>query len=73
LIIAIFAWAKDRVPISSIGFGIGEKLADAKHVPLVRSGQIYPLSIHLCIKNIETSCHIIMRRVITDTFYTYLI
>jgi len=37
MIHAIFAWAEDRVFIPSIGFGIGDKLADAKHVPLVRS------------------------------------
>ena len=29
LILAIFAWAEDRVPIPSMGFGIGDKLADA--------------------------------------------
>jgi hypothetical protein len=50
LIDAIFAWAEDRVPIPSIGFGIDEKLADVMHVPLVHSGQMHPLSIHLCTK-----------------------
>jgi hypothetical protein len=50
LIIAIFAWVEDRVPNLSIGFGIGEKLANAKHVTLVRSGQIHPLSIYLFTK-----------------------
>ena len=50
MILAIFAWAEDRVPIPSMGFGIGDKLADAMHVPLVRSGQMHPLSIHLCTK-----------------------
>jgi hypothetical protein len=53
LIHAIFAWTEDRVSIPSIGFGIGDKLADAKHVTLVRSGQMHSLSIHLCTKNIE--------------------
>jgi hypothetical protein len=48
LIHAVFAWAEDRVPIPSMGFGIGEKLAGANHVPLVCSGPIHPLSIHLC-------------------------
>ena len=47
MILAIFAWAEDMVPIPSMGFGIGDKLADAMHVPLVRSGQMHPLSIHL--------------------------
>jgi len=50
MILAIFAWAEDMVPIPSMGFGIGDKLADAMHVPLVRSGQMHPLSIHLCTK-----------------------
>jgi hypothetical protein len=50
LIHAIFAWAKDRVPISSMGFGIGDKLANAMHIPFVHSGQIHPLLIHLCTK-----------------------
>jgi len=54
LILAIFAWVEDSVPIPSMGFGIGDKLADAMHVPLVRSGQMHPLSIHLCTKNTET-------------------
>jgi len=54
LIHAIFAWAEDRVSIPSLGFGIGDKLADAMHVPLVHLGQMHPLSIHLCKKNIET-------------------
>jgi hypothetical protein len=54
LILAIFAWAEDMVLIPSMGFGIGDKLADAMHVPLVRSGQTHPLSIHLYTKNIET-------------------
>jgi hypothetical protein len=62
LIHAIFAWAEDMVSIHSIGFGIGDKLADAKHIPLVRSGQMHPLSIHLCTKNIE--------RVITEKLIT---
>ena len=50
LILAIFAWVEDRVPIPSMGFVIGDKLADVKHVPLVRSRQKHPLSIHLCTK-----------------------
>jgi hypothetical protein len=50
LILAIFAWAEDRLPISSMGLGIVDKLADAMHVPLVRSGQKHPLSIHLYTK-----------------------
>jgi hypothetical protein len=33
-----------------MGLGIGDKLANAMHVPLVHSGQTHPLSIHLCIK-----------------------
>jgi hypothetical protein len=37
LILAIFAWAEDKATIPSIGFGIGEKLANAKHEPLVHS------------------------------------
>jgi hypothetical protein len=53
-ILAIFAWAEDRVPIPSMGLGIGDKLANAMHAPLVRSGQTHPLSIHLCTKNIDT-------------------
>jgi hypothetical protein len=53
LILAIFAWAEDRVPILNVGLGISDKLADAMHVPLVCSGQTHPLSIHLCTKNIE--------------------
>ena len=52
LILAIFAWVEDRIPILSMGFGIGDKLVDAMHVSLVRSGQMHPLSIHLCIKKI---------------------
>ena len=32
LILVIFAWAKNRVPIPSMGFGIGDKLADVMHV-----------------------------------------
>ena len=52
LILAIFAWAKDKVPIPSMGFGIGDKLADAMLVSLIRSGQMHTLSIHLCTKNI---------------------
>ena len=44
---AIFAWAEDRVPIPSMGFGIGDKLTDAIHVPHVRSEQMHPLLIHL--------------------------
>jgi hypothetical protein len=63
LIHAIFVWAEDRVSIPIIGFGISDKLADAKHVPLVRSGQMHPLSIHLCTKNIET---IITEKLITS-------
>ena len=47
MILAVFAWPEDRVLIPSMGFGIGDKLADAMHVPLVRSGQMHPLSIHL--------------------------
>ena len=54
LIHAIFAWAEDKILIPSIGFGIGDKLADAIHVPLVCLGQMHPLSIHLCTKNTET-------------------
>ena len=54
IILAIFAWVEDRVPIPSMSFGIGDKLADAMHVPLVCSGQMHPLSIHLYKKNIET-------------------
>jgi hypothetical protein len=54
LIHAIFAWAEDSVPIPSVGFGIGDKLADAMHVLVVRSGQMHPLSNHLYTKNIET-------------------
>jgi hypothetical protein len=50
LILAIFAWAEDRVPIPSMGLGISDKLADVMHVPLVCSGQMHPLSIHLCKK-----------------------
>jgi hypothetical protein len=50
LILAIFAWAEDRVPIPSMGLGISDKLADVMHVPLVCSGQMHPLSIHLCTK-----------------------
>jgi hypothetical protein len=46
----MFAWAEDRVSSPNSGFGIGDKLADAKHVPLVCSGQMHPLSIHLCTK-----------------------
>ena len=38
MIFAIFAWAEDRVPIPSMGFGIGDKLADAMHVLHVHSG-----------------------------------
>ena len=45
LIHAIFAWAEDRVPIPSMGFGISDKMADAMHVLLVRSGQMHPLLI----------------------------
>jgi hypothetical protein len=52
LIHAIFAQAEDSVPISSMGFGIGDKLAGAMHVPLVRSGQMHPLSIHLYTKKV---------------------
>jgi len=29
MILVIFAWAEDKVPIPSMGFGIGDKLADA--------------------------------------------
>ena len=54
LILAIFAWAEDRAPTPNMGFGIGDKLADVIHVPLVRLGQMHPFSIHLCTKNIET-------------------
>ena len=50
MILAIFVWTEDRVPIPSMGFGIGDKLVDAMHVPLVRLGQMHPLSIHLCTK-----------------------
>ena len=50
LILAIFAWTEDKVLIPSMGFGIGDKLADAMHVLLVCSGQMHPLSIHLCTK-----------------------
>ena len=53
MILAIFVWAEDRVPIPSMGFGISDKLADAMHVPLVHSGQMHPLSIHLYTKNTE--------------------
>ena len=52
MILAIFAWAEDRVPIPSMGFGIGDKLADTMHVSFVRSGQMHPLSIHLYTKKI---------------------
>ena len=52
MILAIFAWAEDRVFIPSMGFGISDKEADAMHVPLVRSGQMHPLSIYLCTKKI---------------------
>ena len=52
MILAIFAWAEDRVPILSMGFGISDKLADAMHVLLVCLGQMHPLSIHLCTKKI---------------------
>ena len=38
LILAIFAWAEDNVPIPSMDFGIGDKQADAMHVLLVRLG-----------------------------------
>jgi hypothetical protein len=49
------SWAKDRVPIPRMGFAIGDKLTDVMHVPLVRSGQMHPLSIYLCTKkNIDT-------------------
>lgn len=55
LINAIFAWAEDRVPISSISFGgIVDKLVDTMHLPFVRSVQLHPLSIHLSQKSIET-------------------
>ena len=50
MILAIFAWAEDRVPIRSMDFGIGDKLAGAMHVLLVRSGQMHPLSIHFYTK-----------------------
>ena len=50
MILAIFAWAEDMVSIPSMGFGIGDKLVDAMHVPLVCSGQMHPLSIYLCTK-----------------------
>ena len=50
MIFAIFTWAEDRVSIPSMGFGIGDQLADTMHVPLVHSGQMHPLSIHLCTK-----------------------
>jgi hypothetical protein len=64
LIHAIFAWAEDRVSIPSSGFGISDKLADAKHVPLVYSEQMHPLLIHLCTKrNIET---VITEKLITS-------
>jgi hypothetical protein len=62
LIHAIFAWAEDRVSIPSMGFGIGDKLADAKHVPLVVRDRCI-LSIHLCTKNIEA---IITKKLITS-------
>jgi hypothetical protein len=42
---------------------IGDKLADAKYVPLVCLGQIHPLSIHLYIKNIEI---VITEKIITS-------
>ena len=38
MILAIIAWTEDRVPIPSMGFGIGDKLADAMHIPLVCFG-----------------------------------
>ena len=50
LIHEIFAWAEDMVPISSMDFVIGDKKADAMHVPLVRLGHMDPLLIHLCTK-----------------------
>ena len=47
MILVIFAWAEDRVHITNMGFGIGDKLADAMHVLLVCSGQMHPLSIFM--------------------------
>jgi hypothetical protein len=41
---------EDGVSILNIGFGIGDKVADAKYVPLVHSGQMHPLSLHLYTK-----------------------
>ena len=38
MILAIIAWAEDRVPIPSMGFDIGDKLVNAMHIPLVRLG-----------------------------------
>ena len=54
MFLAIFAWVEDMVRIPSMGFGIPDKLADAMHVPLVRSDRcIHSRSISVQ-KNTET-------------------
>jgi hypothetical protein len=69
LIHAVFAWAKNRVSIPTIGFGIGEKLANAKYCLSVQDRYIHSQSM-LAQRNTETSCHIKLGRVIIEELIT---